>query len=94
MKIVGIRQAKQKFSRVVEVSQGETVIVTNHGKPVAVIRGVEGQDMEDVMTANDPEFWKMIAKRRKEPSVPFEQHVSEREARTAAAVRPKKRAAR
>jgi len=38
MNPVGIREAKAKFSEIVESAEnGETTIVTNHGSPVAVI---------------------------------------------------------
>ena len=69
MKIVGIRDAKTSLSEYVGLSQKERVIVTNHGKPVALVVGLKGYDLEDVVTASDPEFWKMIEKRRKQPTV-------------------------
>jgi antitoxin (DNA-binding transcriptional repressor) of toxin-antitoxin stability system len=41
------------------------VLVTRHGKPAALIIGVEGEDFEDLMTRSDPKFWQMIEARRK-----------------------------
>ncbi len=69
MAIVGIREAKNDLSALVARAQRERVVVTNHGKPVALLVGVEGYDLEDVLTASDPAFWKMIEARRKEPTI-------------------------
>ena len=38
---------------------------TSHGKPAALIIGVESEDFEDLMTRFDPKFWNMIEARRK-----------------------------
>ncbi len=40
------------------------MLVTRHGKPAALIIGVEGEEFEDLMTRSDPEFWRMIQTRR------------------------------
>lgn len=64
MKLVGVREAQQQLSGLVAVSQKESVVLTRHGRPVAVLTGVEGQDLEDVLLAHDPSFWKLIEKRR------------------------------
>jgi hypothetical protein len=45
-------------------AQKEQVLVTRHGKPAVLIRGVEGEELEDLLTASDPAFWKMIEARR------------------------------
>jgi len=41
------------------------VLVTRHGRPAALIIGVAGETIEDLMTRSDPELWKMILARRK-----------------------------
>ena len=73
MKMVGVRDAKQDLSGYVDKAQHEGIIITKHGKPAAVIVGVDGYDLEDVMTMADPSFWKMIERRRREPTVPLEE---------------------
>jgi prevent-host-death family protein len=45
------------------------VLLTRRGAPAAVVTSVEGLDIEQVMTASDPEFWRMIAERREEDTV-------------------------
>jgi len=48
-------------------AQSEPVLVTRHGKPAVIIRGVQGEELEDLITASDPAFWKMIMARRRRP---------------------------
>jgi prevent-host-death family protein len=66
MKLIGIRDAKQGLSGILEEAQEEKVLLTRHGRPIALVIGVEGQDMEDMMTASDPAFWKWVRKRRQQ----------------------------
>jgi prevent-host-death family protein len=69
MKTVALREAKQSLSGFVAHSQHERVLITKHGKPAALVIGVEGQDLEDVLLSQDPEFWKLIEARRKQPTL-------------------------
>lgn len=50
-------------------AQRERVLITKHGKPAALVIGVEGQALEDVLLAQDPEFWKLVEERRKQPTL-------------------------
>jgi prevent-host-death family protein len=65
MKVVALGQAKNALSAYVDQAQHDRVLVTRHGKPAAIIIGVEGEEFEDLMTRSDPEFWQMIESRRK-----------------------------
>lgn len=65
MKVVALGQAKNELSAYVDQAQHDRVLVTRHGKPAAIIIGVEGEEFEDLMTRSDPEFWQMIETRRK-----------------------------
>jgi prevent-host-death family protein len=65
MKLIGLRAAKQDLSSTVKTSQREGIVITNHGKPTAVLLGVDGYNMEDVMRMASPAFWKMIQERRR-----------------------------
>jgi prevent-host-death family protein len=65
MKVVPLGEAKNSLSEYVDQAQHGRVLVTRHGKPAALIIGVEGEDFEDLMTRSDPEFWSMIESRRK-----------------------------
>jgi len=69
MKTVALREAKQSLSGFVAHAQRERVLITKHGKPAALVIGVEGQDLEDVLLAQDPEFWKLVEARRKQPTL-------------------------
>ena len=71
MKTVALREAKQSLSGHVAHAQRERLLITKHGKPAAIVIGVEGQEIEDVLLAQDPEFWKLIEERRRERSVPL-----------------------
>jgi len=48
----------------VDASQSERVVVTRHGRPAAVLVGVEGRDLEDLALQMSPGFWRMIERRR------------------------------
>jgi prevent-host-death family protein len=69
MKTVALREAKQSLSGFVAHAQRERVLITKHGRPAALVIGVEGQDIETVLLGQDPSFWKLIEKRRKQRSV-------------------------
>ncbi len=64
MKVVALAKAKNELSAYVEEAQRGRVLVTRHGRPAALIIGVEGEEFEDLMTRTDPEFWRMIETRR------------------------------
>jgi len=64
MKMVGLKQAKARLSEFVDAAQRDRVLITRRGQPAALVIGVEGQDMEQVILGNDAEFWKMIEERR------------------------------
>ena len=42
---------------------------TRHGKPAAVLVGVEGKDWGDVVLQTSPSFWKLIEETRKETTL-------------------------
>ena len=68
MKVVGVREARRDFIAFMRQAQREPVLVTRHGRPAVIIRGVEGEDLEDLITASVPAFWKTIEARRQRPS--------------------------
>jgi hypothetical protein len=70
-------------------ARNEQVLLTRAGKPVAVVTHVGNWDEEDWAYATDPEFWKMIRERRKEPTIPFERVRAEIRVREAAERRAK-----
>lgn len=46
--------------------------MTRHGIPAALMIGVEGSDWETLALQTNPSFWRMIEKRRMEPTVSLE----------------------
>jgi len=68
VKVVPLREAKQGLSATVDDAQKERVLITRHGRPAAVVIGVEGQSMEDVLLMQNPAFWRLIEARRRQPA--------------------------
>jgi len=73
MKLVAMHEAKAKLSEYVAHAQKDRVLITSHGKPVAIVIGVEGEVLEDLLTRSDRKFWEMIARVREQPTVPLEE---------------------
>ena len=65
MKLIGLKAAKTNLSALVEGAQHQRVLITRRGRPAALVIGVEGQDLEQVLLAGDVEFWKTIQERRR-----------------------------
>ena len=66
MKTMSLSDAKNRFSEVVALSQGEKILVLKHGKPVALIQGVEGYELGELLTYADLEFWQWAARRQQQ----------------------------
>jgi prevent-host-death family protein len=64
MKVVALREAKASLSGYIESAQEDRVLITKHGKPAALVIGVEGEDLEDLLTMGNPRFWEMVEARR------------------------------
>jgi prevent-host-death family protein len=73
MKVVALRDAKQQLSGCVVHAQRERVLITKQGRPAALMIGVEGHDLEDVLLMQNPRFWKMIEARRTEPTLAIDE---------------------
>ena len=71
MRAVTVRDLQKSVRDCVDSAQTDRVVITRHGRPAAVLVGVEGKNWEDVVYQTDPAFWKMIEKRRKEKSIPL-----------------------
>ncbi len=55
MKIASVAEVQSQFSTYLKASEGEPVVVTHNGRPVAVIVGVQDEDeMERLMMAYSP----------------------------------------
>lgn len=67
MKIIEIDKANIK--ECVQNAQHERVVLTRRGKPVAVIAGVAGMDLEQIALGHSDEFWQLIHTRRSQKTV-------------------------
>ncbi|MBI3609210.1 MAG: type II toxin-antitoxin system Phd/YefM family antitoxin [Nitrospirae bacterium] len=69
MKTVTIRDLQKKLKESVDAAQSDRVVITRQGKPAAVLVGVEGADWETVVLETNAAFWRLIEKRRRQPTV-------------------------
>jgi prevent-host-death family protein len=63
MKMIGLRDAKQALSECVDAAQRESIIITRHGKPAALLVGVQSDDLETVLLKADRKFWELAEER-------------------------------
>lgn len=69
MKTITIRDLQKKLRECVDTAQSDRVVITRRGKPAAVLVGIEGADWETVVLETNAAFWRLIEKRRKQPTV-------------------------
>ena len=51
MKTVGVREVKEHLSGWIREAQRQSVLVVSHGRPAAVLIGIEGVEAEDAVLA-------------------------------------------
>lgn len=61
MKTISVRELQKCIKECVDHAQKACVVVTRHGRPSAMIIGVEGKDWEHLVTHTAPELAKYIA---------------------------------
>jgi len=62
-----LSKLKDHLSSYVKKAAKEEIIITNHGKPVGVLRGFANEDEYlEYRLLNDPRFQKIVARSRKE----------------------------
>jgi prevent-host-death family protein len=69
MKTITVRDLQKKVRECVNAAQTDRVVITRHGKPAAVLVGVEGTDWETVVLEANARFWRLIERRRKQPTI-------------------------
>ena len=81
MPIIGVKEFKEKTSRVVRdlVKKQKKFILTSRGRPVAKILPISEDELEDFFfsSANVP-LMKLLEEREKEPSVPLDKLIKRR----------------
>ena len=76
MKETTLAQFSREPQTVVQVAQQERILVTQNGKPVALVVGLENRDEEDWQLEMSLDFWQMIEERRKRPTMPFQEVIA------------------
>ncbi len=67
MRTIGIEQAT--LERCVQDAQQERIVITGNGKPLVLIVGVEGIDIEQLELGSSDKFWTLMQKRRTQKSI-------------------------
>jgi antitoxin (DNA-binding transcriptional repressor) of toxin-antitoxin stability system len=67
MKVVGLQEAKLEIC--VREAQDERIVLTRNGKPVALLVGVEGMDLEQIELGYSDKFWTLIRERRRQKTL-------------------------
>ena len=49
MKIIAVEEAKAKWGVTLDEAQSQWVLITRHGRPRAILIGVEGNDIGDLL---------------------------------------------
>ncbi len=62
MKVIDIRQFT--IEKDIAEAQHQRVMLTNNGKPVALLVGLQDVDEEQLQWASSDAFWKMVTQRR------------------------------
>ena len=62
MKFANVRELKNKTSELLRCARdGEDVMITSRGKPIAVLRGFSEEELEDYIIANHPDLKAKVA---------------------------------
>jgi prevent-host-death family protein len=81
MKFATVRDLKNRTSEMIRRAAGTDMLITSHGRPVAILRGVKRADVEDWVLAHDPVLRASIeaADRdfRKHGGIPLDQVIRE-----------------
>jgi prevent-host-death family protein len=77
MKTIELVDASQPLSHYARNAIDETVVVTDHGKPVAALVPIENADLETVSLSTNPQFMAIIERSRarmaKEGGIPLKE---------------------
>lgn len=61
MKFATVREVKSRMSEMLRLAGGgKDVLITNHGRPVAVLHGLSEDDLEDYVLSHHPALRKSI----------------------------------
>ena len=80
MKFATVRDLKNRTSEMLRVAaRGKDVLITNNGKPIAVLHGIDEENLEDYVLSHHPDFRKSIEEAsrqvRKTGGMPLEEFI-------------------
>lgn len=64
MKSIAAKELKANLDAVLSSAQCERIVISRHGKPCAVLVGIEDYDAEHLRLVSSQDFWRMIRARR------------------------------
>lgn len=67
MKTIGIQEANLRDC--LNDARREGIVFTRKGKPVALMVGVEGLDLEQIELGHSDKFWKLVRKWRRQKTI-------------------------
>jgi antitoxin (DNA-binding transcriptional repressor) of toxin-antitoxin stability system len=67
MKVISIQKAN--LVKCIDEAKRDRVVLTRNGKPIVLLVGVEGMDLEQIELGHSDEFWKLIRKRRRQKTI-------------------------
>jgi antitoxin (DNA-binding transcriptional repressor) of toxin-antitoxin stability system len=67
VKVIGIQGLN--LEDCLKDAQQEAVVLTRRGRPVALVVGVDGMDLEQLQLALSAKFWALIKERRQQPTI-------------------------
>lgn len=67
MKVVGVQEAK--LDECIGEAQHERVVLTRNGKPVVLLVGVAGMDLEQIELGHSDAFWTLMRERRGQKTI-------------------------
>ena len=65
MKMATIREVKAKLSAYVALARDDVVVITRHGRAVAVLQGIDPAYLEEVIYETSERFRSVITSRRR-----------------------------
>jgi hypothetical protein len=67
VKVIGIEEAN--LEECVRDAQHDRVVLMRKGKPIALLVGVKGLDLEQIELGHSEEFWTLIRERRRQKTM-------------------------
>jgi len=67
VKVVGLQQAN--LEECVRQARDDRVVLTEKGRPVVMLVGVDGLDLEQIELGQSDKFWKLIRERRRQKTI-------------------------